>query len=102
MNTTTAGATAPSFAPQVTFVVGVFSNAYSVAVGDFNGDGRPDLVVTDYLNHSVSVLLNTTAVGATVPSFAPQVFFGVGCQPVLRGGGRRQRRRPARPHRHQP
>jgi len=81
MNTTTAGATAPSFAPQVTFVVGVFSNAYSVAVGDFNGDGRPDLVVTDYLNHSVSVLLNTTAVGATVPSFAPQVFFGVGVNP---------------------
>jgi VCBS repeat protein len=33
----------------------------SVAVGDFNGDGKPDLVVSNYLSGNVSVLINNTA-----------------------------------------
>jgi hypothetical protein len=31
----------------------------AVAVGDFNGDGKPDLVVTRYLPNNLAVLLNT-------------------------------------------
>jgi hypothetical protein len=32
----------------------------SVAVGDFNGDGVPDLAVANYDSDSVSVLINDT------------------------------------------
>ena len=38
---------------------GVGTNPYSVAVGDFNGDGMPDLVVN---GNDVSVLINNTVV----------------------------------------
>jgi hypothetical protein len=33
------------------------TNPYSVAVGDFNGDGAPDLAVADYGDNKVNVLL---------------------------------------------
>jgi tRNA A-37 threonylcarbamoyl transferase component Bud32 len=42
------------FAPQVAYAVG--PQPYHVAVGDFNGDGKPDLVVTDW--YSLAVFLN--------------------------------------------
>jgi hypothetical protein len=32
-----------------------------VAVGDFNGDGWPDLAVADDLSNKVSVLINNTS-----------------------------------------
>jgi hypothetical protein len=73
LNTTVQYATTPSFATAVTFPVGNYSN--SVAVGDFNGDGRPDIAVTGL--ETVSVLMNTTATGATTASFAPQQTFPV-------------------------
>jgi len=79
LDTTAAGATAPSFAAPVTFAVG--NAPRSVAVGDFNGDGRPDLVVANDQSNTVSVLLNTMSAGATAPSFAPQITFTVGAYP---------------------
>jgi len=39
-----------------------------VAIGDFNGDGKPDLAVANQGSTSVSVLLNTTAAGAATPT----------------------------------
>src|SRR5437879_4028324 len=46
-----------SFITAPTYAAG--TNPYSVAVGDFNGDGIPDLAVTDSLfsNGTVGVLL---------------------------------------------
>src|ERR1017187_4848816 len=48
-----------TFQAAVNYNVG--TNPFSVAVGDFNGDGKPDLVVTNYTSstsdNSVSVLL---------------------------------------------
>src|SRR5262249_39939511 len=76
LNTTAQGASVPAFAPQVTFAVG--NNPSSVAVGDVNGDGKPDLAVTNFFDGTVSVLLNTTVQGATVPAFASLVSFAAG------------------------
>jgi hypothetical protein len=76
LNTTAAGATTPSFAAQETFFTG--SSPISVAVADFNGDGKPDLVVANFESGTVSVLLDTTVPGATTPSFAPQQTFATG------------------------
>jgi hypothetical protein len=67
------------FAPQQTFPTGI--NPISVAVGDFNGDGKPDLAVANSGSNSVSVLLNTTAMGATTASFATQQTFATGSSP---------------------
>ncbi len=79
LNTTPTGATTPSFASQRTFATG--SVPTSVAVGDFNGDGLPDLAVTNYSSNTVSVLLNTTSLGATTPSFATQQIFATNSGP---------------------
>jgi len=53
----------------------------SAAVGDFNGDGEPDLAVVNQSSNSVSVLLNTTAPGSTAPSFAAKEDFATGSIP---------------------
>src|SRR5262249_20857223 len=79
LTTPSAAATPSPSAPQQTFATG--TDPISVAVGDVNGDGRPDLLVANYVSGTVSVLLNTTAAGATTPSFAPQQTFATGTQP---------------------
>src|SRR5262245_32475521 len=48
----------------------------SVAVGDFNGDGRPDLAVANLLSDSVSVLLNTTGFSPR-GTFNPAVHYAL-------------------------
>ncbi len=80
LNTTTPGAATPSFAAQQTFATG--SAPFSVTAADVNGDGRPDLIVANEGDGTVSVLLNTTAPGATTPSFATQQTFGTGAEPA--------------------
>lgn len=82
LNTTPTGATTPSFAPQRTYPVN--GNPNSVAVGDFNGDGKPDIVVGNAatVTSTVSVFLNRTPTGATAPDFAPQRTFAAGGKPI--------------------
>jgi hypothetical protein len=46
-----------------------------------NGDGRPDLLTANANSNNVSVLLNQTAPGAAVPTFAAASFFPVGSLP---------------------
>ncbi len=80
LNTTAPGATTPSFAAQQTFATG--SGPVSVTAADVNGDGKPDLIVANNNDNTVSVLLNTTAPGATTPSFAAQQTFATGSEPA--------------------
>jgi FG-GAP-like repeat/EGF domain/Calcium-binding EGF domain len=49
---------------------------FAVVAADFNGDGRPDLAVTNEDSWSVSVLLNTTSAGGAI-GFAPAMTFAV-------------------------
>ncbi|MEG5213399.1 FG-GAP-like repeat-containing protein, partial [Microcoleus sp. ARI1-A5] len=79
LNTTATGATTASFAPLANFGTG--SEPYSVSIGDFNGDGKPDLASANFNSNSASVLLNTTTTGATTASFAPQAAFATGTSP---------------------
>lgn len=78
LNATSAAATTPSFAAEVEFTTG--SGVPSVVVADINGDGKPDLVVSNSHSGTVSILLNATATGAAVPSFAAKVDLTVGAQ----------------------
>jgi Metallo-peptidase family M12/FG-GAP-like repeat/FG-GAP repeat len=63
-----------SFQPAVNYPVG--SGAYSVAVGDFNGDTKPDLAVANNNSNDVSVLL-----GNGDGSFQPAVSHPAGSGP---------------------
>jgi hypothetical protein len=79
LNTTAPGATEAFFAAQETFAVG--DQPFAVAVGDINGDGKPDLATANYLDGTVSVLLNTTPQGAAIPTFSAQQAFDAGVSP---------------------
>src|SRR5206468_1554029 len=79
LNTTAPGAAIPSFAPKQDFATG--TNPFSVTAGDVNLDGRLDLAVANLNSSTVSVLLNTTAPGAAIPSFAAKQDFATGANP---------------------
>jgi hypothetical protein len=72
-NTSVSGSiTASSFASGVGFTTG--DSPYNVAIGDVNGDGKPDLVVANVFGNTVSVLKNTSISGSiTASSFASKV-----------------------------
>jgi hypothetical protein len=67
LNTTTKLATTASFAADSTFPI--YQGGGSLDTADFNADGKPDLVVND--GAAMSVLLDTTAMGAAAANFAP-------------------------------
>jgi len=82
-NTSTIGSISTgSFAAKVDFATG--ANPWSVAIGDLDGDGKPDLAVANQLSHTVSVLRNTTVTGSiTTGSFATKVDFLTGIDPTI-------------------
>ncbi len=49
------------FGAKVNYAAGTAGSNKSVSVGDFNGDGKLDLAVTDYTTATVSVLLRNAA-----------------------------------------
>ena len=84
-----ATATAPSKAQQ-TFATG--ADPASVAVGDLNGDGRPDLIVANDGSNTVSVLLN-----AGNGNFTGQVYTIDTIAPFVESINRTDADRPDRP-----
>ncbi|MEP7253235.1 MAG: FG-GAP-like repeat-containing protein [Ginsengibacter sp.] len=78
-NTSTPGnIIASSFAAKVDLIPG--NVPYSVATGDVDGDGKPDIVVANQSGLSVSVLRNTSALGAI--STDVKVDLTTGSNPV--------------------
>jgi hypothetical protein len=82
-NTSTTGViNGTSFAAKVDFAVG--PTPRSVAFGDIDGDGKPDMVVanSDATNTTISVLRNTATSGViNASSFAAKVDFTTGLGP---------------------
>ncbi len=84
LNNTAAGASAPSFTQNTNLSVDDAPN--SVAIGDLNGDGRPDLVASIIGPETnpgtvVSVFVNETATRAEVPAFRSKQDFTVEDRP---------------------
>jgi len=83
LNSTAPGSSTASFANKQDFAVG--DRPYSVTVGDFNGDGKPDLAIANFSsNHgqTVSVLLNETPPGSSTATFAAKQDFTTGTGPI--------------------
>ena len=77
---TSGGIELGSFAAKVDFATG--TNPYSVAMGDLDGDGKPDLAVANYGSTTVSVIRNTSTIGSIgLSSFAANVDFTIGYNP---------------------
>ena len=79
-NTATSGTiSSSSFATKVDFVTG--STPIHVAIADVNGDGKPDLIASDFYASTISVLQNYTAHCINSSSFAAKVDFTTGTHP---------------------
>ena len=55
------------------------SGAYSIAIGDADGDGKPDLAVAGRGDNTVSIFRNASTIGSV--SFAAKVDFTTGSNP---------------------
>jgi len=71
-----------SFAAAPSYTAG--STPFSVAVGDFNADGRPDLVVANRDSNNVSILLGN-ANGSSAKSLPPQRWLTATAKPFYPG-----------------
>src|SRR5262249_6343208 len=68
--------------PPVALPLAAGAEVSAIVTGDFNGDGRADLAVTDFLSDQVTVLL-----GDGDGAFRPAGSFGVGRRPAAAVAG---------------
>jgi hypothetical protein len=69
-----------SFAPRVEFRAD--GRIHDVLLGDFNGDGKPDLALVTEANSRLSIFQNLSAPGSfTAASFGPRLDFPCGSSP---------------------
>ena len=83
LNTTTVGATTLTFSDNQQFATPTGLAPVSIAVVDLDGDGRLDLATANRNSDSVSLLLNTTAPGDTIATFADKLDFTTDAAPVF-------------------
>ena len=77
---TGSGISAGSFATKVDFATDI--QPHSIAVSDFNGDGKPDLAVTNVISSTISLYVNAGyASSVTAGSFASKVDCMTGNEP---------------------
>jgi gliding motility-associated-like protein len=74
-----AGSSAILAAP-VTFAVG--AGPISMVIGDLDGDGRPDIVTTNYTGASMTVLRNASAAGGFTAASFQRTDFSLGYTPL--------------------
>ena len=68
----------PTFSSATTVTLGI--TPLEIAIADLNGDGKPDLALTDQNNIGVSVFVDTTT-DPSSPSFSARTFFATGNVP---------------------
>ncbi len=83
------GFTTSDLDPAIVFPVTSVSNLTSntanntIAVSDLDGDGKPDVVVANHLENTVSVLRNTATTGTiSNTSFGPKINFATNSTPI--------------------
>jgi hypothetical protein len=76
---TASNAASASFSAAVNFSTG--NTPYSVIATDVNGDGKPDLIVANRSDNTLSVFPNKTNAGGT-PSFPQTSTLATGTRPV--------------------
>lgn len=72
-----------SFGPTLVLATGYESGPTSLATGDFDGDGKPDLAVVNTAGGRIAIFRNTSTPGAI--SFASPVYLGAFGQDILSG-----------------
>jgi gliding motility-associated-like protein len=73
-----------SFAPKADVTTG--SEPYSIAIGDLDNDGKPDLALANKVSNTVSVFKNISTLGSITPgSFAAKVDFITNLKPYYVG-----------------
>ncbi len=68
-----------TFDNPLTLATGISSSSIHVAINDLDGDSKPDLVVTNSSDNTVSILRNTSSPG--IISFATHIDFATASNP---------------------
>src|ERR1700755_795293 len=77
-------ASTPQFNPRQDINTG-FQHLTGLAVGDFNGDGKPDIAVTDNAQKQVVVYLNSGNGSFTSPITTPIQMGALGAGAIVVG-----------------